>query len=71
MWGVDDGPQPDTYDDFERYLENVERNHLVRSQVTECESCSHWSGPPRTRRCCAGLWICIDGATRYSSVSSR
>lgn len=20
MWGVDDGPQPDTYDDFERYL---------------------------------------------------
>ncbi|WP_079624166.1 oxygenase MpaB family protein [Mycobacteroides abscessus] len=35
IWGVDDGPQPDTYDDFERYLENVERNHLVRSQVTQ------------------------------------
>jgi uncharacterized protein (DUF2236 family) len=35
MWGVDDSPQPDTYDDFERYLENIERNHLVNSQVTQ------------------------------------
>ncbi|MGH3725491.1 MAG: oxygenase MpaB family protein [Mycobacterium sp.] len=35
VWGVDDSPQPDTYDDFERYLENIERNHLVSSQVTQ------------------------------------
>ncbi|MCV7030436.1 oxygenase MpaB family protein [Mycobacterium sherrisii] len=35
MWGVDDTPQPDTYDDFERYLENIERNYLVNSQVTQ------------------------------------
>ncbi|MGH3644773.1 MAG: oxygenase MpaB family protein [Mycobacterium sp.] len=35
LWGVDDSPQPDTYDDFEQYLENIERNHLVNSQVTQ------------------------------------
>jgi uncharacterized protein (DUF2236 family) len=35
MWGVDDSAQPDTYDDFERYLEDVERNRLVKSQVTQ------------------------------------
>lgn len=35
MWGMDDGPQPETYDDFERYLDNIERNHLVNSQVTQ------------------------------------
>lgn len=35
MWGVDDSPQPATYDDFERYLDNIERNHLVNSQVTQ------------------------------------
>lgn len=35
MWGVDDSPQPDTYDGFEQYLENIERNHLVNSQVTQ------------------------------------
>lgn len=35
IWGVDDSPQPDTYDDFERYLENIERNHLVNTQVTQ------------------------------------
>ncbi|BBX04226.1 hypothetical protein BST36_18330 [Mycolicibacterium moriokaense] len=35
IWGVDDRSQPETYDDFERYLENIERNHLVKSQVTE------------------------------------
>lgn len=35
IWGVDDSRQPDTYDDFERYLENIERNHLVNSQVTQ------------------------------------
>lgn len=35
IWGVDDSSQPETYDDFERYLENIERNHLVKSQVTE------------------------------------
>lgn len=34
MWGVDDSPQPDTYDDFERYLDDIERHHLVYSQVT-------------------------------------
>lgn len=34
MWGVDDSPQPATYDDFERYLDNIERNHLVNTQVT-------------------------------------
>lgn len=26
LWGVDDRSQPDTYDDFERYLDNIERN---------------------------------------------
>jgi len=35
IWGVDDSSQPETYGDFERYLENIERNHLVKSQVTE------------------------------------
>ncbi|AFP39757.1 hypothetical protein MSMEI_3294 [Mycolicibacterium smegmatis MC2 155] len=35
LLGVDDSAQPGTYDDFERYLENIERNKLVRSQVTE------------------------------------
>ncbi|AKS34274.1 oxygenase MpaB family protein [Mycolicibacterium goodii] len=35
MWGVDDSSQPDTYDDFERYLEDIERNHLVNSQVSQ------------------------------------
>ncbi|MUM16771.1 DUF2236 domain-containing protein [Mycobacterium sp. CBMA271] len=35
MWGVDDSSQPDTFEDFERYLENIERNHLVSSQVTQ------------------------------------
>lgn len=35
MWGVDDSPQPDTYDDFEQYLENIERNYLVNSQVSQ------------------------------------
>ncbi|CDO89012.1 hypothetical protein BN973_03383 [Mycobacterium triplex] len=35
MWGVDDSPQPDTYDNFERYLENIEHNYLVNSQVTQ------------------------------------
>lgn len=35
IWGVDDSSQPDTYEDFERYLENIERNHLVNSQVTQ------------------------------------
>lgn len=35
MWGVDDSPQPDTYDDFEQYLDNIERNHLVNSQVSQ------------------------------------
>lgn len=35
IWGVDDSPQPDTYADFERYLANVERHHLVNSQVTQ------------------------------------
>ncbi|MDV3126528.1 DUF2236 domain-containing protein [Mycobacterium sp. 21AC1] len=35
MWGVDDSPQPSAYDDFERYLENIERNRLVNSQVTQ------------------------------------
>lgn len=35
LWGVDDSPQPDTYDDFECYLDNVERSRLVKSQVTQ------------------------------------
>jgi uncharacterized protein (DUF2236 family) len=35
LWGVDDSSQPATYDDFERYLENIERNHLVNTQVTQ------------------------------------
>ncbi|RDH80181.1 DUF2236 domain-containing protein [Mycolicibacterium moriokaense] len=35
IWGVDDSPQPDTYDDFERYLDNIEHNYLVNSQVTQ------------------------------------
>jgi uncharacterized protein (DUF2236 family) len=35
LWGVDDSSQPDTYDEFERYLENIEHNHLVNSQVTQ------------------------------------
>ncbi|ORA32829.1 oxygenase MpaB family protein [Mycobacterium aquaticum] len=35
LLGVDDSSQPDTYDDFERYLDNIERNRLVKSQVTQ------------------------------------
>ncbi|OKH76864.1 hypothetical protein EB73_01670 [Mycobacterium sp. SWH-M3] len=35
LLGVDDRSQPDTYEDFERYLDNIERNRLVKSQVTQ------------------------------------
>lgn len=35
LLGVDDSSQPETYDDFERYLDNIERNRLVKSQVTQ------------------------------------
>lgn len=35
LLGVDDSPQPDTYDDFEQYLDNIERNHLVNTRVTQ------------------------------------